>query len=79
MVFYGNLCPLCQAPVMSEVEFSQAVSAGDATYHTLRDVPKEAFPLFLSSKTWYVKAASLRFLPCHPHLSIQYQKRLFNS
>ena len=45
-------CP--QAPVMPEAEFERALTAAEATYHTFRDIPREAFPLFLSSKTWWV-------------------------
>ena len=39
---------------MSELDFGRAIAAGSTTYHTFRDIPKEAFPLFLSSKTWCV-------------------------
>lgn len=39
---------------MPEAEFERALTAAEATYHTFRDVPREAFPLFLSSKAWWV-------------------------
>eukprot|EP00798_Chlamydomonas_sp_ICE-L_P021903 gene21903-28945_t len=41
-----------QAPVMPPDKYEEVLLAGNMTYHTLRDVPPEAFPLFLSSRQW---------------------------
>lgn len=41
-----------QSAVLPQAEFARVEAAASATYHTLRDVPSEAFPLFLSSRTF---------------------------
>eukprot|EP00955_Chlamydomonas_euryale_P044350 352864-Chlamydomonas_euryale.AAC.8 len=58
---------------MPEAEFNRVVAAGEASYPTLRDVPREAFPLFLSSRTWlHMLDGTLQapFFPRHPNGAI---------
>jgi hypothetical protein len=38
--------------VLSPSEQAQVIGARSRQYHSFRDVPDEAFPLFLSSKQW---------------------------
>ncbi|KXZ49100.1 hypothetical protein GPECTOR_23g31 [Gonium pectorale] len=39
-----------QSAVLPEEQYARVVALSNATYHTFRDVPSEAFPLFLSSR-----------------------------
>ena len=43
-----------QKPVMPEEAYNRAVAANQATYRKFQDVPREAFPLFLTSLSWRV-------------------------
>jgi hypothetical protein len=38
--------------VLSPSEQAQVIAARSRQYHSFRDVPQEAFPLFLSGKQW---------------------------
>lgn len=38
--------------VLSPSEQAQVIAARSWQYHSFREVPDEAFPLFLSSKQW---------------------------
>lgn len=41
-----------QAAAMPPAEYRDAEAAGRATYHSMSDVPREAFPLFLSARQY---------------------------
>ncbi|GLI67623.1 hypothetical protein VaNZ11_011870, partial [Volvox africanus] len=41
-----------QSAVLPPADFARVMAMASATYHTFRDVPSEAFPLFLSSRAY---------------------------
>ena len=43
---------ISQKPVMPKEAYNRAVTANQATYRRFQDVPREAFPLFLTSIGW---------------------------
>lgn len=59
--------------VLSPSDVAKVVVARNQQFHSFRDVPDEAFPLFLSSKQWLsmldatVPEPFLRWEPCLVH------------